>query len=146
MGERAFVDITCDSLLIRGAVTLGYDDKSGLLINTFLNFIRSKNSLACMSLAIIRCRMLEFKNVSKSFCTGTQRKIILDRVTFRVELGTSFGILAPNDTDKTTLINMMVGLKKPMKGKSGGCQRYDFYRVSWLVLAQNIWHTNSRYI
>ena len=48
--------------------------------------------------------MLEFNNVSKSFWTGTQRKIILDRVSFRVELGTSLGILAPNGTGKTTLI------------------------------------------
>ncbi|MDG2231976.1 MAG: hypothetical protein P8K82_09970, partial [Paracoccaceae bacterium] len=42
--------------------------------------------------------MLEFNNVSKSFWTGTQRKVILDRVSFRVELGTSLGILAPNGT------------------------------------------------
>ena len=57
--------------------------------------------------------MLEFNNVSKSFWTGTQRKIILDSVSFRVELGTSLGILAPIGTGKTTLINMMAGLEKP---------------------------------
>lgn len=56
--------------------------------------------------------MLEFVNVSKSFWTGTQRKIILDRVSFRVELGTSLGILAPNGTGKTTLVNMMAGFEK----------------------------------
>jgi capsular polysaccharide transport system ATP-binding protein len=61
--------------------------------------------------------MLEFNNVSKSFWTGTQRKIILDRVSFRVELGTSLGILAPNGTGKTTLINMMAGLEKPDEGE-----------------------------
>jgi len=60
--------------------------------------------------------MLEFNNVSKSFWTGTQRKIILDRVSFRVELGTSLGILAPNGTGKTTLINMRAGLEKPDEG------------------------------
>lgn len=31
--------------------------------------------------------MLEFENVSKSFWTGTQRKVILDGASFRVELG-----------------------------------------------------------
>ena len=61
-------------------------------------------------------RMLEFENVSKSFWTGTQRKVILDRVSFRVELGNSLGILAPNGTGKTTLINMMAGLEKPDEG------------------------------
>ena len=60
--------------------------------------------------------MLEFANVSKSFWTGTQRKVILDRVSFRVELGNSLGILAPNGTGKTTLINMMAGLEKPDEG------------------------------
>ncbi|EDM70520.1 capsular polysaccharide export ATP-binding protein [Roseobacter sp. AzwK-3b] len=67
--------------------------------------------------------MLEFDMVSKSFWTGTQRKVILDRVSFRVELGHSLGILAPNGTGKTTLINMMAGLEKPDEGEiRRGCR------------------------
>ena len=61
--------------------------------------------------------MLEFDNVSKSFWTGTQHKVILDHVSFRVDLGHSLGILAPNGTGKTTLINMMAGLEKPDEGE-----------------------------
>ncbi|SLN58228.1 Polysialic acid transport ATP-binding protein KpsT [Roseivivax jejudonensis] len=60
--------------------------------------------------------MLEFDNVSKSFWTGSHRKVILDRVSFRVDLGESVGILAPNGTGKTTLIKMMAGLEKPDEG------------------------------
>jgi len=60
--------------------------------------------------------MLEFSNVSKSFWTGRQRKVILDRASFKVELGQSMGILAPNGTGKTTIINMMAGLEKPDEG------------------------------
>ena len=60
--------------------------------------------------------MLEFENVSKSFWTGKQRKVILDRASFRVELGNSLGVLAPNGTGKTTLVNMMAGLEKPDEG------------------------------
>jgi capsular polysaccharide transport system ATP-binding protein len=60
--------------------------------------------------------MLEFEHVSKSFWTGTQHKVILEDVSFRVELGRSLGILAPNGTGKTTLINMMAGLEKPDEG------------------------------
>ncbi len=60
--------------------------------------------------------MLEFAEVSKSFWTGTQRKVILDRASFRVELGNSLGILAPNGTGKSTLVNMMAGLEKPDEG------------------------------
>ncbi len=61
--------------------------------------------------------MIEFDTVSKSFWTGTQRKVILDRVSFRVEIGRSLGILAPNGTGKTTLVNMMAGLEKPDEGE-----------------------------
>lgn len=60
--------------------------------------------------------MLEFENVSKSFWTGKQRKVILDRASFRVELGNSLGILAENGAGKTTIINMMAGLEKPDEG------------------------------
>ena len=68
----------------------------------------------------LQCRsgeMLEFSNVSKSFWTGKQRKIILDRASFRVELGNSMGILASNGAGKTTIINMMAGLEKPDEGE-----------------------------
>ncbi|QPH52402.1 ABC transporter ATP-binding protein [Pontivivens ytuae] len=60
--------------------------------------------------------MIEFRNVSKSYWTGVRRKVILDRATFRVDLGQSLGILAPNGTGKTTLINMMAGLTRPDEG------------------------------
>ncbi len=70
--------------------------------------------------------MIEFDTVSKSFWTGTQRKVILDRVSFRVELGNSLGILAPNGTGKTTLVNMMAGLEKPDEGSIRRTSRISF--------------------
>lgn len=70
--------------------------------------------------------MLEFDNVSKSFWTGTQRKVILDRVSFKIELGNSIGILAPNGTGKTTLIRMMAGLEKPDEGEIRRGARVSF--------------------
>jgi capsular polysaccharide transport system ATP-binding protein len=71
-------------------------------------------------------RMIEFNNVSKSYWTGERRKVILDRASFRVELGNSLGILAPNGTGKTTLINMMAGLEKPDEGKIFRRSRISF--------------------
>jgi capsular polysaccharide transport system ATP-binding protein len=70
--------------------------------------------------------MLEFKNVSKSFWTGKQRKIILDQASFHVQPGRSMGILAPNGTGKTTLINMMCGLEKADEGEIVRTSRVSF--------------------
>jgi capsular polysaccharide transport system ATP-binding protein len=70
--------------------------------------------------------MIAFESVSKSFWTGKQRKVILDRATFRVELGNSLGILARNGTGKTTIINMMAGLEKPDEGKIVRTSRISF--------------------
>jgi len=61
--------------------------------------------------------VLEFENVSKSFWTGTQRKIILESASFTVRRGTNLGVLAKNGTGKTTVINMMAGLEKPDSGR-----------------------------
>ncbi len=70
--------------------------------------------------------MIEFQGVSKSFWTGEKRKVILDRASFRVDTGVSLGILAPNGTGKTTLINMMSGLEKPDEGKITRTSRVSF--------------------
>jgi capsular polysaccharide transport system ATP-binding protein len=70
--------------------------------------------------------MIEFEQVSKSYWTGTKRKVILDRASFRVELGHSLGILAGNGTGKTTIINMMAGLEKPDEGRIVTTSRISF--------------------
>ena len=70
--------------------------------------------------------MIEFENVSKSFWTGKTRKVILDRASFRVEIGNSLGILAKNGAGKTTIVNMMAGLEKPDEGKVIRTSRISF--------------------
>ncbi|MBL9051939.1 MAG: ATP-binding cassette domain-containing protein [Tabrizicola sp.] len=70
--------------------------------------------------------MIEFHEVSKSFWTGTRRKVILDRASFRVDLGNSLGILAENGAGKTTIINMMAGLEKPDEGTIRKTSRVSF--------------------
>ncbi len=91
--------------------------------------------------------MLEFSNVSKSFWTGKQRKVILDQVSFRVELGNSLGILAPNGTGKTTLINMMAGLEKPDEGEiRRGCRISFPLGFMGGVVNRHTGTENARYI
>ena len=91
--------------------------------------------------------MLEFENVSKSFWTGTQHKVILDSVSFRVDLGSSLGVLAPNGTGKTTLINMMAGLEKPDEGTIRRMCNISF-PLGFMggVISKISAHENSRYI
>ncbi len=91
--------------------------------------------------------MLEFENVSKSFWTGKKRKVILDRVSFRVDIGNSLGILAPNGTGKTTLINMMAGLEKPDEGVIRRTSRISF-PLGFMggVINKHTAVENSRYI
>ena len=91
--------------------------------------------------------MLEFNNVSKSFWTGKQRKVILDRASFRVELGHSLGILAPNGTGKTTMINMMAGLEKPDEGEVRKTCRVSF-PLGFMggVTGKHTARENARYI
>ena len=70
--------------------------------------------------------MIEFRNVSKSFWTGKQRRVILDRASFRIEQGKSLGILARNGTGKSTVVNMMAGLEKPDEGRIVRTSRVSF--------------------
>lgn len=91
--------------------------------------------------------MLEFVNVSKSFWTGSRRKVILDQASFRVELGNSVGILAPNGTGKTTIINMMAGLEKPDEGQIIRKSRISF-PLGFMggLVSRHTAMENSRYI
>lgn len=91
--------------------------------------------------------MIEFNNVSKSFWTGQQRKVILDNASFRVEIGNSLGILAPNGTGKTTLINMMAGLEKPDEGEVRRSSRVSF-PLGFMggINAKHSANENARYV
>lgn len=91
--------------------------------------------------------MLEFDNVSKSYWTGKQNKIILDRASFRVELGQSLGILAPNGTGKTTLVNMMCGLEQADEGRIRRDCRISF-PLGFMggLVTRHTGNENARYI
>jgi len=91
--------------------------------------------------------MIEFENVSKSFWTGKQHKVILDHASFRIELGNSLGILARNGTGKTTIINMMAGLEKPDAGRVVRTSRISF-PLGFMggVIGKHTGTENARYI
>jgi capsular polysaccharide transport system ATP-binding protein len=91
--------------------------------------------------------MIAFEHVSKSFWTGRGRKVILDDVSFRIDIGHSLGVLAKNGTGKTTLINMMAGLEKPDHGQILRTSRISF-PLGFMggVVSKHTGVENARYI
>jgi len=60
--------------------------------------------------------MIEFKNVTKSFQSGSIRTDVLNGLTFKVEKGEFAAIMAPSGTGKTTLLNILGCLMKVSSG------------------------------
>ncbi len=58
-------------------------------------------------------KLLELFSLSASYGTS----IVLDNVNFRVEENDFIGVIGPNGGGKTTLLKIILGLLKPVKGK-----------------------------
>jgi len=57
-----------------------------------------------------------FKNVSKSFGTGTNAEHVLKGIDLKIEEGEFVVLLGFSGTGKTTLINLMAGIEMATKG------------------------------
>lgn len=68
---------------------------------------------------------IDVHDLSKRF----GRKLVVDRVSLRVEQGEIYGFLGPNGSGKTTCIRLMCGLLTPDSG-SGTCLGFDILRES----------------
>ena len=66
---------------------------------------------------MIPMSMIEFKNVSKFYDTGTERTEVLKDISLSVEEGEFLVLLGFSGTGKTTLINLMAGLDTPSTGE-----------------------------
>ena len=52
---------------------------------------------------------IEVNDLTKSF----NGRVVVDKITFRIEKGEVFGLLGHNGTGKSTIIDLLLGLKKP---------------------------------
>ncbi|BCR03239.1 ABC transporter ATP-binding protein [Desulfuromonas versatilis] len=64
--------------------------------------------------------VIDVQGLTKSF----SGKVVVNRLSLRVEPGEIFGFLGPNGSGKTTFIRMLCGLLRPDAG-SGVCLGYD---------------------
>ena len=56
---------------------------------------------------------IEFENVSLSY----GNRLILDKISFKINRGEIFGMLGPNGAGKSTIFNLLTGLISPNQGK-----------------------------
>ena len=56
--------------------------------------------------------IIEFKNVSLSY----GNRLILDNISFKINEGQIYGMLGPNGVGKSTIFNLITGLKNPNYG------------------------------
>ena len=55
---------------------------------------------------------IEVKDLTKSF----NGRVVVDGITFHIEKGEIFGLLGHNGAGKSTIIDLLLGLKKPDDG------------------------------
>lgn len=60
--------------------------------------------------------MIEVRDVCKSYHTRQGRRLVLDRVSLRLERGQNVGILGRNGAGKSTLIRLLSGAENPSGG------------------------------
>lgn len=88
-------------------------------------------------------KILEFKNVSKSFCHKDEAVEVLNNISFSVDEGEIVAIVGPSGAGKSTILNLIAKLIKPnyglvlVKGNIG----YMFQRdclFEWKTIYKNI--------
>ena len=61
--------------------------------------------------------IVEFKNVSKWFGTGSNRTEVLQNINLEIKEGEFLAIVGFTGSGKTTLVNMLAGLSEPSEGE-----------------------------
>jgi len=60
--------------------------------------------------------MLEVKNLTKTYNSGSRALTVLDNVSFNIEQGETFSIVGPSGSGKTTLLGLCAGLDRATNG------------------------------
>lgn len=60
--------------------------------------------------------VLQAENLIKTYRSGENELVVLDKISFAVEQGTSLSIIGPSGSGKTTLLGLCAGLDTPTGG------------------------------
>ena len=78
---------------------------------------RDSVSLSRMATARLGKDVIDVEDVSLAFGSGDERRVLLDRVTWRLGPGDRIGVVGANGTGKTTLLRVMLGQVAPDSGR-----------------------------
>ncbi|MEP3211468.1 MAG: ABC transporter ATP-binding protein [Maribacter sp.] len=66
-------------------------------------------------------KILNVRNLGKTYTSGSKRLTVLDNISFDVEAGATFSIVGPSGSGKTTLLGLCAGLDKADSGSVALC-------------------------
>ena len=61
-------------------------------------------------------KILNVRNLKKTYTSGSKALTVLDDITFDIESGDTFAIVGPSGSGKTTLLGLCAGLDQPESG------------------------------
>ncbi|WP_424809575.1 ABC transporter ATP-binding protein [Rhodococcus sp. 27YEA15] len=60
--------------------------------------------------------MVEIRDLTKSFATGGESRLVLDSVSFSADVGEFVSVIGPSGCGKSTVFNVVAGLEEPTSG------------------------------
>ncbi len=67
-------------------------------------------------------KILNVRNLRKTYTSGSKALTVLDDITFDIETGDTFAIVGPSGSGKTTLLGLCAGLDQPDSGVVELCE------------------------
>ena len=66
-------------------------------------------------------KILNVKNLKKTYKSGARELVVLEDITFAINQGDTFSIVGPSGSGKTTLLGLCAGLDQPNSGEVALC-------------------------